>query len=231
VVASLLSRIGVVVPVHNEEVLVGRCLSGIAEAVARSPLPVSVTVVLDRCTDQTERIANEFGGIELEIVHSRRPGVGAARSAGVQALLESNGPGQLWLATTDADSVVPPHWLVAQLAHAHDGADVVVGTVAVDDWSEQLPAVQTHYLAGYRAITGHRHMHGANLSFRASSYLAAGGFDSREYDEDVELIRRFEQADQCLIWAADLPVTTSARRVGRAPHGFADHLISLEEAP
>ena len=34
-----------------------------------------------------------------------------------------------------------------------------------------------------------------------------------------------------MVWAADLPVVTSARRTGRAIGGFADHLAGLAELP
>ena len=37
-----------------------------------------------------------------------------------------------WLAYADADSRVPEDWLVRQLRHAREGADVLVGTVTVD---------------------------------------------------------------------------------------------------
>jgi hypothetical protein len=45
----------------------------------------------------------------------------------------------------------------------------------------------------------------------------------------VDLIGRLEAAGSAMVWAADLPVTTSARRIGRAPGGFADYLAELAE--
>jgi hypothetical protein len=58
-----------------------------------------------------------------------------------------------------------------------------------------------------------------------------GGFESVASDEDVRIIRRFEAAGRVLVWAADLPVVTSARVVGRAPAGFADYLSQLAVTP
>ena len=237
-VEGTVAAIGVVVPVHNEELLLGRCLSGLAAAAAVVPVPTRVVLVLDRCTDGSAAIAWSHaragaqgdGGSATTVITSARPGVGAARAAGVREVLRRHPADGLWLATTDADSEVPPHWLARQLEHAGAGADLVVGTVAVADWSDHPPATRERFLADYRPVPGHRHMHGANLGFRAPAYLAVGGFGEHESDEDVDLIQRFEADGRCVVWAADVAVLTSARRVGRAPRGFADHLISLEDA-
>jgi hypothetical protein len=56
-----------------------------------------------------------------------------------------------WLATTDADSVVPRHWLTAQMSHAAASARVVVGTVTVTDWQERTDAVRDRAIEDYTA--------------------------------------------------------------------------------
>ena len=228
-----LATIGVAVPVHNEEQLLPGCLHSIRLAVERAPLPVRVVVALDRCHDRSDAVVEtaRAAGLDVRSVRSGQPGVGAARASAVRSLLTEVDSTRCWLATTDADSVVPPDWFVRQLAHAQQGADMVVGTVRIEDWSEHSPQLRDRYLAGYHARPGHRHMHGANLSFRADSYLRAGGFHHRDFDEDVDLISRFDRLGVPLIWAADVEVVTSARRIGRAPAGFADFLVDLEETP
>lgn len=219
--------IGVVVPVHNEEQLLDRCLIGLVQAAAVAPVLVEIVLVLDRCSDASEEIARSFD--QVGVIAADRAGVGAARAAGLRDILRRRPVSRLWLATTDADSVVPIEWFSRQVQHAEAGADVVVGTVSVTDWSEHSVEARQRYLARYRPQPGHRHMHGANLSFRAASYLQVGGFTDDESDEDVDLIRRFDAAGCALVWAADLPVLTSARRLGRAPAGFAGHLNRLEQ--
>ncbi|HEX2902686.1 MAG TPA: glycosyltransferase [Jatrophihabitans sp.] len=223
-----LTALGVAIPVHNEEQLLPHCLNAIARAAA--PLPVRVVVALDRCRDGSADVvaAAAATGLDVRAVRPDRPGVGAARAAAITALLTDLDPQCTWLASTDADSVVPADWFVRQLAHAARGAEMVVGTVRVDDWSEHPPEVRQRYLAGYRARAGHRHMHGANLSFSASAYLSAGGFRARLFDEDVDLIGRFQHDGLPMVWAADVEVITSARRTGRAPNGFAQFLTGLQ---
>lgn len=227
-------RIGVVVPAHNEEELLPSCLAALGVAARTVGVPVTVAVVLDSCTD---------GSLNAALDADSRPfrhlmpivcddhNVGSARARGAQFLLDSEGPAGLWLATTDADSVVPPHWLAAQLEHAAAGARAVVGTVQVLDWSAHPLRVRRHYLSRYTARPGHRHMHGANLSMAADAYTAAGGFPPSTVDEDVALVQRLVANDEPIVWAADLAVTTSARSGGRTAAGFAGHLRQLAAGP
>lgn len=225
------AAVGVVIPARNEQELLPACLRSVVEAAGRLEMPARIVVALDRCTDRSAAIAAEFraAGCPVRSVPVSRPGVGAARAAGVRALLAELGT-DLWLACTDADSEVPPDWLTRQLAHVRRGADVVVGTVHVEHWTGHPPNVPSRYLAGYRAVPGHRHVHGANLGLRADHYLAVGGFPELDCDEDVALVDRLEALGSVLVWAADAPVTTSARLAARAPHGFATHLLSLAQA-
>jgi len=224
-----ISAVGVVVPAHNEELLLPRCLDSVLDSLRSLAAPATVAVVLDRCSDRSVSVVESLirKGMPVLALSACRPGVGAARAAGADALLAAYGPDELWLATTDADSVVPTDWIARQLAHAATGAHAIVGTVRVTDWSEHSPHVARRYARRYRNQTGHRHVHGANLSFHAGAYLAAGGFGCESHDEDVGLIERLEQTGRPVRRVADLAVTTSARRVGRAPAGFAMYLAQL----
>jgi glycosyltransferase involved in cell wall biosynthesis len=55
--------ISVVVPAHNEERHIAHCLAAIDEARSLTDAVVQVVVVLNRCTDQTQSIAESFGAI------------------------------------------------------------------------------------------------------------------------------------------------------------------------
>ncbi|WP_067705957.1 glycosyltransferase [Actinoplanes awajinensis] len=219
-------RIAVVVPAHNESRLLPACLTALHHAIARSPVPVLTVVVADDCTDGTARLALA-GHAEVIVVEERN--VGRARAAGVAHALR-DGPDDLWLASTDADSRVPPNWLLRQLRHAEHGADLVTGTVEVDDWSAWPDPLPSAYERRYReSVAGarHGHIHGANLGVRATTYLAAGGFPALTCDEDRTLVTRVRATGARVITDARDPVRTSARPDGRAPHGFAAHLLTL----
>jgi len=165
----------------------------------------------------------------VDMLSVRHRNVGASRAAGIDLMLRRFAVPGLWLANTDADSEVPVNWFARQLDHAASGAQAVVGTVVVKDWSMHTTEVRRTYLSRYRFGPGHRHTHGANLSMTAAAYVSAGGFGQLHTSEDVALVESMIAHGQSVVWASDVPVVTSARRVGRAPHGFADHLLSLAD--
>ncbi len=225
-----ISRVGVVIPAHNEELLLPACIEALGTAAARAEVPVSAVVVLDSCTDRSRQAVRDGDPApfeRLECISGQLRSVGAARDAGSRYLIGRHDPAGLWLATTDADSTVPADWIVRQLAHARLGARAVIGTVHVADWSRHPAHVGPHYRTRYDARDGHRHVHGANMSMAATAYLAAGGFPALATAEDAAIIERLCAASEPVVWAADLPVTTSARLDGRAPAGFAGYLAGL----
>lgn len=231
---SSIRRIGVVVPARNEQQLLPACLAALDRAAAAVPLPVSVVLVLDACSDESAAVAAAtapYWLASLRVLSCDRRNVGHARDLGIRALLAEYGPDGLWLATSDADSVVPADWFGRQLRHRAAGAAAVLGTVQVSDWVGHSAELRRRYLQNYRFADGHRHTHGANLSLSAGAYLAAGGFPHLAADEDVALMNRLLAADQPIAWAADLPVLTSARLQGRSPAGFAHHLRLIASAP
>ncbi len=205
--------IGVCIPAHNEADYIAACLQAVRRAAARvRGESVAVVVVADACTDATEAIARAQGCTTL-----RTDGrcVGAARAAGARHLLEQ---GARWLCCTDADSRVPANWITAQLQCA---SDAVCGTIAVGDWCGHPPQVARAFRAHYQARDGHRHIHGANLGVSASAYRRVGGFTPAQAHEDVRLVQALLAQDARIAWVRDPRVLTSARRVARAPEGFA----------
>ncbi|MCE5289216.1 MAG: glycosyltransferase [Nocardiaceae bacterium] len=216
------ARIVVVVPAHNEARRLPQCLESIQRARRQVPVPVTVVVVLDNCADGTTFLP---GAVDL-VVSVRAGCVGEARAAGFDAADIEDA----WLVCTDADCIVAEDWLARHYAHAVGGARVVCGTVEVNDWSDLGATARARFEARYRSQPGHGHVHGANMGFRSADYSAVGGFAPIDSGEDVDLVGRFQDSGVPIVWAADLPVTTSARTTGRAPDGFASHLRQLGDA-
>ncbi|MHA3739145.1 glycosyltransferase [Pseudomonas sp. Eth.TT006] len=214
--------IGILIPAHNEETLLGQCLNAALRASRHGLLagePVEILVVLDSCTDRSAQIVSNFPVLSLQI-DARN--VGQARAAGAQVLLER---GARWIACTDADSRVAEDWLVAQLGL---GADAVCGTVTVEQWDHGFDeSAQIRYHSHYQARDGHRHIHGANLGISADAYRSAGGFPPLACDEDVQLVRRLELSGADIAWSHRPQVHTSARLDSRARGGFGDYLRNL----
>lgn len=219
----------VVVPAHEEQALLAGCLTAIDRAVAevtrrpRAPR-VRVTVVLDSCSDDSAAIAARHGAIRVA-VESRS--VGRARAAGVADVARRTAglaPESVWIATTDADSVVPPSWLSAQLDLANDGLELVVGRVHPDR-TDLAGEVLERWWRLHRD-PGQVSVHGANLGFTLATYGRAGGFPDLPEHEDVALVRGALEAG-CR-WTQDGPwVRTSGRTSGRVAGGFSGFLRTL----
>ena len=99
--------VSVVIPAYNEEECLGDCL----RALRRQTFPAEqfeVIVVDNASSDATAAVARRLGA---RVVTEPRKGVSRARQAGFEAAR-----GQV-IASTDADTRVPPDWLARIAAH------------------------------------------------------------------------------------------------------------------
>ncbi|MET0551046.1 MAG: glycosyltransferase family 2 protein [Xanthomonas sp.] len=216
--------IAVLIPAHDEELLIGACLRSVALAAHCAGLhgeAVQVFVALDRCSDGTADIVAAHGAQAIVL---QTGNVGSARAAAAQAALAA---GARWLACTDADSVVPANWLSAQLDCA---SDAFCGIVTVTDWDDYGSVLRDVYLASECRHDDHPHVHGANLGLSAELYLRCGGFLPLAAHEDVALVDAMVRVHARIARRAQPVVTTSARRVARARGGFSDYLKQMERS-
>ena len=226
-----IAAVGVGIPARDEQATITACLEAIVRAAARVPVPVVVVVVADGCTDATAARAAAALGPAGTVATTRRQRVGRARARALDSALAATGrpAEEVWLATTDADTVVDRSWLAAQLRWAQRGYDGVAGLVGVD-WSGSDPTLPGRYVASLAADgtgRGHAHVHGANLGLRASWWRAVGGCGPAACGEDRELWDRLARAGARTIGADDLRVVTSGRLTSRVDGGFADYLAAL----
>jgi glycosyltransferase involved in cell wall biosynthesis len=232
--------IGVVLPVHNEEGLVGSALEALSDSlheIREFTIACDVVVVLDACSDRSALVVDDWqrrhahrSSVHVSKVTCDVRNVGVARALGCAIALEylrDVEPARVWLATTDADSRVPRRWLRSQIVRHEEGRDVWAGRVHVADWSSRRLVLQTMWQDDYESE--HQPIHGANLGFNADTYLAAGGFSPLRTGEDRALVRAMMSRGADCWFDDSLRVVTSARRTARAPHGFA-HALSLIEA-
>ncbi len=225
-------EIAVLIPARDEEALVERCLRSVSNAIASLPTAVHARTILisDSSVDRTEAIAARVLTARDALLTTNAGAVGAARALAAAHAIQTARcpPQQLWLANTDADCVVPPHWLRDQLALANQGMEAVAGIVTVDSFEEHEPQVPARFRDTYliRSDGTHPHVHGANLGVRADRYLTAGGWADLPTAEDHDLWRRLHQTGARTCSSAKIVVATSGRRIGRAPQGFAGALAA-----
>jgi cellulose synthase/poly-beta-1,6-N-acetylglucosamine synthase-like glycosyltransferase len=109
----------VLVPAHNEEALIGRCVRGLTESAGCG---AEVLVVAHNCTDGTAAEAEAAGARVLKLDDLDRKGKGCALRHGFAAALA--GPSMAVL-VVDADSVVSPGLIAAARERFQRGAQAL----------------------------------------------------------------------------------------------------------
>lgn len=226
-------RVGVVIPAQNEEATIEACIASVLRALASAPADSWIVVVADQCTDRTaERARHTLKGAG-EVIEVAVSSAGASRRQGVARVLEhwkSIDPSRIWLANTDADTLVSDDWIAVQLGLADDGVTAVAGIVRLG--SDGSAAAHEAHRNNYPTTADgtHTHVHGANLSIRADAYEDAGGWSNLPLAEDHCLWTRLRGRGWRVSSPVSSVVTTSARLQGRAKGGFADTLRARVEA-
>jgi cellulose synthase/poly-beta-1,6-N-acetylglucosamine synthase-like glycosyltransferase len=112
-------RFLVLIPAHNEEQVIDRCLESITADTRAGDL---ILVVADRCTDATAAIARRFGALVLERAPESEPGRAAARQAGLEHARALEWDAVVML---DADSAISPGFFEHCERALAEGVDAV----------------------------------------------------------------------------------------------------------
>lgn len=235
----MITAVGVVIPARDEVERVAACLRSLRRALLRAPgVDCAVHLVLDRCTDGTAGVVSEMlagrPGWSWDVSIDDLP-VGRLRDAGARVVLDrlaGHDRARTWLLSTDADTTVPPDWVVRHLDHARKGTAAVCGVVELSGGTPLPPDAAERYRRLVDAQRGrhrHTHVYGANLGVRADAYGAVGGFAPMATGEDRDLVTRLLAAGHPVAHPLDVRVRTSSRLDGRARGGLADLLSALHE--
>jgi glycosyltransferase involved in cell wall biosynthesis len=231
--------VGVVIPANNEEQLLRSSLEALEHSIFRlknSALRTHVVVVLDSCRDSSDDIARSWKekidqtlAFEVSIVETDGENVGRARALGCEHVLaefSSIALDQVWLANSDADTRVPPDWLLAQIRQRDSGVDAWAGRVTVTEWPTHRRSIAVMWQHDYDAEV--HPIHGASFGVGAQMYVDVGGFPALRTSEDRALHDALVARGARIHYDTSVPVMTSARRSARAPHGFASALTRVE---
>jgi glycosyltransferase involved in cell wall biosynthesis len=225
-------HVAVVIPALHGIDALGATIESVEHA--RRRLPSSITssciIVADASTDADAAVIERRTGAGPDggrwtssvVVRTAHDSIGAARSVGCRVALGGalHQPRNIWLAHTDADTVVPGYWLRAQLELAERDVAAVAGTVEPDD--DVADGVRAEFDAehGISSDDDDHQVHGANLGIRGDVYLLAGGWRQLQSDEEHDLWVRLGGVATCVSSNA-IAVRTIARMSGRGPTGFA----------
>lgn len=226
----------IVVPAHNEAELIASALSALQKAMAGVPSAHCLAlVVADTCSDRTADIVREFDDSRFQVIEGGFGSAGASRRNGVRhglKILEAHGYSRehIWLANTDADSQVPPHWLSCQNNFARQGFDAVLGTVEPwlpsDSDKTHLSRIERWH-GSHRLAENHTFIFGANLGVSVLLYDKTEGFSSVALGEDLALVKNLLQHGAKIKSTDQNRVKTSSRLRSKVHGGFASYLASL----
>ncbi|HKH38506.1 MAG TPA: glycosyltransferase [Rubrobacter sp.] len=238
-------RACVVVPARDEEDLIESCLEALATQERVAHHEYEVLLILDRCTDETEERAREIGGVhpslKLHFLDGPGEGSGPARRVGMDAvcarLLQVGRPEAI-IACTDADTVVAPDWLAAQLRAVSEGARAIGGRIELaDDGSlpehvrrrhaEEGRLRHEHLLYDPAGKAQHWQFSGASMTLTATVYTQVGGLEPLTALEDENLEKVLRHHDVPIHRLLSVRVTTSPRLVGRATRGLSNDLAKI----
>ena len=194
--------ISFIVPAHNEEAWVGRCVSAIRSAMELVGEQHEVIVVDDASTDATAAIARQQGAQVVRVEHRQ---ISATRNAGAR---QAHGD---ILFFVDADTLVNAAAIQSALRSVRAGA---VGGGCWPQFEGWIPWWWRLTMSVGERICRRLHFlpSGACLFCERSTYQAVGGFNEKYYAaEDVAFIAALKRRGRFVILSET--VVTSGRKV------------------
>ena len=232
-------RTVVAIPARDEAARVAACLEALdGQDGARLD---EIVLLVNNSSDDTAKIARS-----VKLLHPTRLHViectlspefanaGSARRIAMEETARLAGADGVLL-TTDADGLVDPDWLTANLAAIRAGADAVAGWVELHpvEWGaiparlHQDDARECSYDALCDEIHAlldpdpwdphprHTHHSGASIAVTASAFAKCGGVPPVPFGEDRALVAALRRIDARVRHAPEVHVTVSGRTTGR----------------
>jgi glycosyltransferase involved in cell wall biosynthesis len=208
-------KLSFVIPAHNEEERIGRCLDSILRD-SEGRNDVEVIVVNNASTDETENVVRRYRTVRL--VREERKGIVWARRAG---FLEAKGD---LIANVDADTMLTPGWITVVLREFNNNGKLVAlsGPFIYYDLSnlEQF-WVAIFYRLGFALYIVNRFilnigsmLQGGNFVVKRAAIERIGGYNTSIdfYGEDTDLARRLHKIGG-VKFTFELPMYSSGRRL------------------
>jgi glycosyltransferase involved in cell wall biosynthesis len=203
----------VLIPFFNER----EYLTATIDSLAAQGVPMIMILVDNGSTDgsaDVARAAVSAHGIDALVITEITPGKVAALRTGLGWVRTR------YVATCDADTLYPPHYLAEAERLLDRKGCVVAGAYFVDPAADQaaLDAEARRILSAARMLPRQCHAGGAGQCFDVAALRAAGGFDAgiwRYVLEDHEVIHR-TMAHGRMLYSQDLWCMPSPRERDRA---------------
>ena len=241
-----LSKSVVALPARNEEGHIEACLRALDRQ--EGAQVDDIILLLNNTTDATAAVARSVPlrpATQLHIVEVTLPpenaNAGYARRCAMRKAARLAGDHGLIL-TTDADGMVMPDWLAETQAAIAEGAEAVLGWVALHpEDRDAIPAAlhdadalecaydelcdEIHSVLDPDPADPHpRHTQhsGASIAVAAHAFARCGGVPDVPHSEDRALVAALRRVDVRIRHSIDVHVSVSGRTEGRAVGGMAD---------
>lgn len=200
------------IPFFNERAYLAATIASLAAQSVRPTLVLVDNGSTDGSAD-VARAACLRHRVEFVLLTERTPGKVAALSTGLIWVRTR------YVATCDADTIYPPHYLAEAQRLLERPGCVIAGAyfVASDAHDEDRAARARAILGAARVLPRQCHTGGAGQAFDVAALRAGGGFDARRWNlvlEDHEIIHRV-MAHGEMRYSADLWCMPSPRERDR----------------
>jgi len=182
-------KISVVIPAHNEEKFIGKCLESVVRASEHvKPRTVEIIVVANRCTDKTAEIARRYGA---RVLTNDEKCLSAIRNTGIRAASGET------IVTIDADSVMSEQSLLEAGQMLESGKFIGGGSRI----KFERMSLGIFFSAAYVAaniipimLKNRAALSGGMFWFRKRDFEAIGGFDESLVSlEDLDFAARLNK--------------------------------------
>jgi GT2 family glycosyltransferase len=196
--------VAVVVPTHNRQDRLVRCLAALQ---GQEHPPDEIVVVDDGSEPPASATSNPTGGPPIEVLRNHAPcGPAAARNRGWRATSAD------YVLFTDDDCRPSAHWVKAMVAAARPG-EILVGSTAPDpaDGREQTPFDRTLHIESCDGS-----FPTCNVAYSRAALEELGGFDetfATAYGEDTDLGQRALTAGWKGVYVEDALVYHAVHRL------------------
>ena len=217
-------RLLVLVPAHNEELLLGECIKSL-QSLKYPAEYFTILVVADNCSDRTAPIARAAGVQVLERSNLQEMGKGYALAFGIEnALPNSEYDG---VVVIDADTVVSPNLLSVFNDRLCAGASAIQARHSIRNWDVNWFT----RLAEARFVLFNHAMSAGRANLRLSADLAGNGmcfsktllghvpWEAYSITEDVEYARRLLLRGYIVEYAPDARVFSDTPTHPKAARG------------
>jgi len=211
-------RLSFVIPAHNEEDYIGKCLDSILKESEGKNYDIEVVVVNNVSTDRTREIAQKYS--DVKVVDEPQKGIVWARRAGFL-----NSSGEL-VANIDADTMLTAGWIDKVFKEFSKNPNLVAlsGPFIYHDLPKKVnfllkffyyPAFLVYLFNRFVLRIGSM-LQGGNFVVKRSALEKIGGYNTNIefYGEDTDLARRLHKVGD-VKFTFGLPIFSSGRRLAK----------------